>query len=460
MATVPETPVPPSDLAQQTTKNIIIIKFKKGIKEADAEAHMKTVQERNEKSQQPGLSTPGIQTRFKTIFYGYQGTFNPDVETFIRGDKDFVNTVSSNVFGELYELKDFKAFDTINWALAKVSQKENEWIQVKDKYVRESAGEGVLIYVLDDGYTSHTKGPELQSRLVVRAGSTDPPLSEFGHGTCVADLAAGRHLGAAPGARLCPLKIVSQETGKPDVSAALAALEHLISYKPNDDKPRIINCSWSVDSMSKLSDTKKKTEEQETLNTLERAFDQAIDAGFVVVAAAGNHGKRLEPGSFGAAVNRSPLIPAGMAKVITIGSIDPNDKIVRKLPEQQTAQGPDMKGSNWGSLVDFYAPGRNMPNNDMIQQERGLAMTGAEFNDPVKPKQDTLMGTSYAAPCVSGMIACMMAAHKRDTKGLLSPVEVKRNLAQWAAQKTFTAADIAGPQNYQFKSVRNQKGLN
>ena len=87
MATVPETPVPPSDLAQQTTKNIIIIKFKKGIKEADAEAHMKTVQERNEKSQQPGLSTPGIQTRFKTIFYGYQGTFNPDVETFIRGDK-------------------------------------------------------------------------------------------------------------------------------------------------------------------------------------------------------------------------------------------------------------------------------------------------------------------------------------------------------------------------------------
>ena len=117
-------------------------------------------------------------------------------------------------------------------------------------------------------------------------------MSEFGHGTCVADLAAGRHLGAAPGARLCPLKIVSQETGKPDVSAALAALEHLISYKPNDDKPRIINCSWSVDSMSKLSDTKKKTEEQETLNTLERAFDQAIDAGFVVVAAAGNHGVR------------------------------------------------------------------------------------------------------------------------------------------------------------------------
>ena len=55
-----------------------------------------------------------------------------------------------------------------------------------------------------------------------------------------------------------------------------------------------------------------------------------------------------------------------------------------------------------------------MPNNDMIQQERGLAMSkpsklfkamkkklmltsiaGAEFNDPVKPKQDTLMGTSY-----------------------------------------------------------------
>ena len=77
-----------------------------------------------------------------------------------------MNTVSSNVFGELYELKDFKAFDTINWALAKVSQKENEWIQVKDKYVRESAGEGVLIYVLDDGYTSHTKGPvRILSRL-------------------------------------------------------------------------------------------------------------------------------------------------------------------------------------------------------------------------------------------------------------------------------------------------------
>lgn len=125
-----------------------------------------------------------------------------------------------------------------------------------------------------------------------------------------------------------------------------------------------INCHPSVINISSVFD-----ESAAVRSLLERA-------GCPVVVSAGNEN-----------ANCDNLFPAGLSSVITVSSIDTN--------KTKAAH------SNYGSSVDFCAPGTNIS---------GYTSTGGVYND--------FAGTSYAAPQISAAIALLSMDPERGLKDL------------------------------------------
>src|ERR1051326_6137364 len=148
-------------------------------------------------------------------------------------------------------------------------------------------GSGVTIAVLDSGIDKNhksfaTTGKIKFSKDFTGENRTDDP---WGHGTHVAALAAGNgaptsgaYEGIAPGANLVNLRVLnSQGVGR--VSNVLAALDWLIANKG----------TYSVDVVNMSIGTLAINSYQD--DPICNAVRKLVDAGVVVVAAAGNSGK-------------------------------------------------------------------------------------------------------------------------------------------------------------------------
>jgi hypothetical protein len=121
------------------------------------------------------------------------------------------------------------------------------------------------------------------------------------------------------------------------------------------------------------------------------AIEDAVEAGLIVVAAAGNES------------SDKPLYPAALASVVAVGAID--------------ATGEPAAYTSYGTWVDVMAPG------DM------LLPSGADGYAPMR-------GTSWACAIVSGVVALMLQANPN-----LTPAAVKTLLADTARP---TRSDKAG----------------
>ena len=111
----------------------------------------------------------------------------------------------------------------------------------------------------------------------------------------------------------------------------------------------------------------------------QKVIDDMVDRGSIVVAAAGNED-----------VDASGVAPAGCQNVITVGATG--------------STGARSFYSNYGSVVDVSAPGGD-PNTD-----DGIASTvDRSETTPQEPAYGYMMGTSQAAPHVSGTIALLRA---------------------------------------------------
>src|SRR6476659_4428165 len=148
-------------------------------------------------------------------------------------------------------------------------------------------GSGVTIAVLDSGIDKNhksfaTSGKIKFSKDFTGENRTDDP---WGHGTHVAAIAAGdgaptsgAYEGIAPGASLVNLRVLdSQGVGK--VSGVLAALDWLLSNK-GAYNVRVVNMSLGTPAINSYQD-----------DPICNAVRKLVDAGVVVVAAAGNNGK-------------------------------------------------------------------------------------------------------------------------------------------------------------------------
>lgn len=167
------------------------------------------------------------------------------------------------------------------------------------------------------------------------------------------------------------------------VGATIASIRHAISQDVD-----IINLSMVV-----LS-----TDPQ--LGELQAAVQEALDAGIVVVAAAGN----VVDGMHGA------VYPASFEGVISVGMTNPTD-----APSNSSWPAPP-----GAPPVAIGAPGDGVMSIAPSAAHAEATYVNQAYDSP-------LQGTSYAAPIVSGVVALML-----ETNPGLTPAEVEQRLINTA----------------------------
>ncbi|KAF4975083.1 hypothetical protein FZEAL_8084 [Fusarium zealandicum] len=217
----------------------------------------------------------------------------------------------------------------------------------------DSAGEGIVAYVVDTGIkTSHT---EFEGRAVFGGNFiNDVDDDENGHGSHVAGTIAGATFGVAKKATLVAVKVLDA-TGGGSNSGVLRGMQFVV-----DDAEKRGKKGKAVMNMSLGGDF------SEAIN---RAIEALFKAGIVPVVAAGNENR-----------NTALTSPGSAPNAITVGAIDgTNDQ---RAPF-----------SNFGSDVDVYAPG--------VQ----VLSVGIDSDTATA----SLSGTSMASPHVAGLAAYLMS---------------------------------------------------
>jgi len=214
-----------------------------------------------------------------------------------------------------------------------------------------------------------------------------------GHGTFVAGIAAGSakgYTGAAPDARILPIRVMDQN-GMARTSDVISALQWILVNK-NTYNIKVVNLSLHSGTATHFY-----------FDPLDRAAEKLWFSGVVVVAAAGNYGTGATPSGVVYSPGNDPFI-------ITVGASDPGTSIstLNDVAAPWSAFGYTADGF---AKPDIGAPGRYMigpvPVNSTLASERP--------DHVVSPGYMSLSGTSFAAPVVSGSAAQVIARHPNWT---------------------------------------------
>ncbi|MES4889133.1 type VII secretion-associated serine protease mycosin [Streptomyces sp. NPDC096012] len=271
-------------------------------------------------------------------------------------------------------------YSSTPWALQRVNL---------DELWSESKGKGVRVAVIDTGVD--TANPQLTGAVNASLGANFLPRKDtkgqpiedrgndkgttdtVGHGTRVAGIIAARPMegtgfvGLAPEATIIPIKQNDAE-GHGTAATLVTAIRHAIKEKAD-----VINIS---------QDTTGAAPDE----GLHRAVDEALGAGVVVVASAGNNGLNGK---------NQDTYPASYPGVLAVAASDRNNE---RAPFSQP-----------GDFVGVAAPGV-----DMIS----TVPKGGHCSDN---------GTSFSAPYVAGVAALIKAKHKDWT-----PREIVAQIEQTA----------------------------
>lgn len=264
----------------------------------------------------------------------------------------------------------FTGPDTIQqgapWSLDRIDQFANP---LTTSYSYDFTGAGVNIYIIDTGIRStHVDFRELDvSRATVEfevQSFSFPGTDCHGHGTGVASVAGGRSFGVAKRATLRGIRIAGCSGGTLS-SWMVTAINYVQS---NHIKPAVANISYEMPSQSEKN-----------------AVQQAVNAGVIVVLAAGNH-----------STNACTDKPAtGVPDVLVAAALDSTS------PQDRRAS-----FSNFGACVDVFAPGVGIP----------MAWAGSD-ND-----QQAFNGTSFSAPLTTGVAALYLQRFPNDPPSTVSQV--------------------------------------
>ena len=294
-------------------------------------------------------------------------------------------------------------------------------------------GRGVGIALVDTGVQLH---PDLERSRpdglveVEVVGHEKGFADYFGHGTHVAGILNGSGLdstgpqafrtfrGVAPGARLISLRALNPD-GTGTTSDVLRAVDWAILHRKQYNI-RVLNLSLG-----------HPVYESFVTDPLCRAVRAAVDAGIVVVVAAGNQGA-LGSG-FG-----TILSPANEPSAITVGAMDDGRTVAREddVLARFSARGPSLV--DHVVKPDLVAPGafivslRAFGSRLDVTHPEAVLPAGAYRTDGDRTRPGDYMvfsGTSLAAPMVSGAAAVMLQADPG-----LRPSDVKARLMASASK--------------------------
>ncbi|CAG8472084.1 11240_t:CDS:2 [Dentiscutata heterogama] len=198
-----------------------------------------------------------------------------------------------------------------------------------------------------------------------------PNIDEYGHGTHVAGIIAGKKYGVAKATSVIAVKALGK-TGTGSWSDVIAGMSWVAQqHKYNKRKHSVVNLSLTGKYFPPAN----------------AAVKALIDIGVHVTVAAGNY--------YGA--NSCFFSPSSTPEAITTGSSSIDDTISRF--------------SNVGACVDIFAPGQNV--------------TSVWLNNGTR----SLSGTSMASPHVAGVIALIIAQC-----GNLPPARMKTKIKDMATR--------------------------
>lgn len=291
-------------------------------------------------------------------------------------------------------------------------------------------GSGIGIAFLDSGvYSSHTDflDKSNKTRVVVDQDFTGENRTSdpYGHGTHVASMAAGNgrvsnqaYLGIAPNANIINLRVLNYR-GTGTVSAVLSALDWVMSNRATYNI-RVVNISLGTAAIDSYKN-----------DPICIAARRLVNAGIVVVAAAGNNGKD----SAGLKVYGQIHCPGNEPSVITVGASNTFGTDARNDDGVTTYSSRGPTRSSWTDGTgakhydhwikpDIVAPGNKLIgaeslNNLLVTQNPQL---DAGVSPAVPRKQMFLSGSSMSASVVSGGAALLLQANPTLTPNMVKAI--------------------------------------
>ncbi|WP_182377140.1 S8 family peptidase [Nocardioides sp. WS12] len=263
------------------------------------------------------------------------------------------------------------------WGLDRIDQRD---LPLNNSYNDINEGAGVHAYIVDTGIRrTHT---EFAGRVgngfdAVTSGGTANDCN--GHGTHVASTVAGATYGVADKAIVHPVRVLDCN-GSGSNAGVIAGIDWV---RVNATKPAVANMSLGGGASS----------------SLDTAVTNAINSGISFVVAGGNENQ--------SACNVSP---ARTPAAITVGATTNTDARA--------------SFSNYGTCLDIFAPGQNIPG----------AWSTADT------ATNTISGTSMASPHVAGAVALYLKANPTAT-----PAAVRDALVNQSTQGKVTAAGTGSP---------------
>jgi subtilisin family serine protease len=279
---------------------------------------------------------------------------------------------------------------TPSWGIDRIDQVA---LPLSSSFTYNATASGVDAYIIDTGIlTTHQ---EFGGRAVggfSSIGTSTNWTDQNGHGTHVAGTVGGATYGVAKNVNLYAVRVLDG-SGSGTTSGVIAGINWAITH--HTSRPAVANMSLGGGASS----------------SLDAAVQSAVNDGIVMCVAAGNNSR-----------NASNYSPARVSAAITVGASG-------AYPTLGTNYDAYASYSNYGSIVDLFAPG------SYITSAWYLSNTAT----------NTISGTSMATPHVTGV-----AALYKSNNPAASPAAVEAALKSASTKGKITGLPTGTANNLLF----------